>query len=353
MYSDAVGRQLLLVDGASSLMPLLLIVSSLLFAFHFPLDSFPAQSGGEIYPVYSYRLNSSSLGILEYCIIVCQCALVFRRQIVQLHCSLFRFHFPYLYLLVLALLAFSCLFRTPHLSEQDVMPPNQTESLSRHLPNLPHQVVFGENAKGTAKAALEQSEKRKARQLSVYIVSTNNDQLLRLGTLWSGVPCRLFKMDGNDFYTEDQGRYAGMGADRLATLRGAAEAHGYPALVFDGGTATTYAAADERGNIIGGGIGPGIAIKLKALGDHTGLPHIDINEVVERAKQKHPIPIFATDTKDAIVGRVLCEMSQAGRSVIKGWLAKVGVHKSRKNDKIYRGMKQNKERAVVITGGGE
>ena len=106
------------------------------------------------------------------------------------------------------------------------MPPNQTDSLSRHLPKFPHEVVFGENAKGTAKAAVEQSEKRKARQLSVYIVSTNNDQLLRLGTLWTGVPCRLFKMDGNDFYTEDQGRYAGMGTDRLATLRGASELMG-------------------------------------------------------------------------------------------------------------------------------
>jgi len=250
-------------------------------------------------------------------------------------------------------LAPSLFWRTPHLSDEDVTPSNQTDSLSRHLPKYAHELIFGVGAKGTLESAVEESKKRKVQLLTVYIVSTNNDQLQRLGLLWSGgIPCRLFVLNGGDFFTEDQGRRAGMGTDRLATLAGGVAVHGYPALVFDGGTATTYTAADENGRIMGGGIGPGIAVKLKSLQDYTGLPHISIDQVMERLKQKSPIPIFATSTEDAIVGRVLSEMSHAGRSVIKSWLSKVGTNdKSSDNAKFVRGMKHNKERAVVLTGG--
>ena len=62
-----------------------------------------------------------------------------------------------------------------------------------------------------------------------------------------------------------------MGTDRLATLTGAVHLHGHPALVFDGGTATTYSATDSDGKILGGGIGPGIQSKFRSLTKDTGM----------------------------------------------------------------------------------
>lgn len=272
---------------------------------------------------------------------------------------------------------FIAVWRTPHLTTNDLDVESTAEALSRHMPKYAHDVIFGISENGTAEAAIETSQKRPeaARLFSIYIISTNLDQLQYLARLWSDIPCRIFQLEGEAFYSAEDGRYNGMGVDRLATLRGAGEQWGYPALVFDGGTATTYTAADAKGHIIGGGIGPGVALKVKALGEGCeALPDIPPRDFIKRmndamANKAKPLPIFASNTKEAMMGQIMNETAHACRNVIKNWLELVGPDEreaakqsrarggggggGRKNGKMKfaKGATENTERHVIVTGG--
>jgi len=71
-----------------------------------------------------------------------------------------------------------------------------------------------------------------------------------------------------------------LGLDRIAAIMGAYEL--FPSknsLVIDIGTCITYDFLDENGNYHGGGISPGIGIRLKSLHDYTSkLPNVDISQ---------------------------------------------------------------------------
>jgi hypothetical protein len=141
-----------------------------------------------------------------------------------------------------------------------------------------------------------------------------------------------------------------MGTDRLANLAGAAHMFGHPALVFDGGTAATYSATDWKGRILGGGIGPGIRTKFKAMAESTAnLP--DVSEMVyERVgsamEGSGPLPVFATNTEDAMMGDVFRELALKGRNVIATWL-----ERGYRGRKLGENVKFNAEKRVVCTGG--
>jgi pantothenate kinase type III len=143
----------------------------------------------------------------------------------------------------------------------------------------------------------------------------------------------MYLMQGDDFFTQQQGRYEGMGVDRLANLRAAGDFHGFPALVFDGGTAATYTAADANGNVLGGGIGPGVQAKLRSLSDYaSALPHINYDELRaeiaaltdEHGKPKKTLPVFARSPKQNIVTRLCREIACEGHAVIQHFLQEVG-----------------------------
>ena len=267
-------------------------------------------------------------------------------------------------------------WRTPHLTTADLNVPDRAEALSRHMPKYAHDVIFGCSENGTRAASIEASQKRPAaaRLFSVYVISTNLDQQEYLTQLWSDIPCRMYHLEGDAFYSAEEGRYDGMGVDRLATLRGAGEQWGYPALVFDGGTATTYTAADADGRILGGGIGPGLALKAKSLAeDCDALPDIAPREFIERmndvlAEKNTPLPIFAGNTKEAMMVQIMSETAHACRNVIKNWLEVVGsrddresakraqghgVRKKGANQKMLfaKGAAENTKRNVIVTGG--
>ncbi|KAL7554737.1 hypothetical protein ACHAWF_018267 [Thalassiosira exigua] len=191
--------------------------------------------------------------------------------------------------------------------------------LSRNLPDDPHDHVFGKAADATAADAVNQSKRRAVPNVSVYVVSTNTGQESFLKRVWDTVPSRFFVMQGDDFFTKANGRYDTMGTDRLATLTGAVHLHGHPALVFDGGTATTYSATNEKGAIMGGGIGPGIQSKFRSLAKDTdALPVITAKEVLARVEeaQKHgkPLPTFARNTTEAIMVDAFQEFALKGRN---------------------------------------
>jgi type III pantothenate kinase len=85
-----------------------------------------------------------------------------------------------------------------------------------------------------------------------------------------------------------------LGTDRIAAVAGAWEKFG-PAdiLVIDTGSCITYDLIDHSGNYNGGGISPGIAMRLKALHDYTsGLPEIEPDTEYD---------LLGLDTKSSII----------------------------------------------------
>lgn len=173
----------------------------------------------------------------------------------------------------------------------------------------------------------------------------------------------MYLMKGDDFFTTEQGRYQGMGIDRLATLRAAGDFKGFPALVFDGGTAMTYTAADVSGKILGGGIGPGIQVKLRSLSDYaSALPHITVDALMkelaeltdEDGNTLKTLPVFARTPKQNIITTLCREIASAGQSVIHSFLATVESTKEKSatenNDEVNT-QEMKTEQLVIVTGG--
>jgi len=209
----------------------------------------------------------------------------------------------------------------------------------------------------TLKAAQDRNKKR-GHMATFYVVCTNPPQLKLLEKLVGSIPCRLFVMQGVDFFHKSQGTYEGMGIDRLSTLSGAASQHGLPALVIDGGSALTYTALNADGVIVGGGISPGIEMKLKALEQFTGaLPLLDIKkETAKLLEKKRPSSIFGKNTNDAIICSVLNEISCHLRGVISVWKKECPCAASKKRARDDNSLppsqpKTNDEQIVHICGG--
>lgn len=194
--------------------------------------------------------------------------------------------------------------------------------------------------------------------MSIYIVSTVVEQTNFMCQMWASIPSRIFLMKGDDFFTQEEGRYESMGIDRLAALRGAADIQGFPALVFDGGTAWTYTAADAKGHLLGGGIGPGVDLKFRSLTEYTdALPEITPKAVTERVDQAinedKPLSTFALDTKEGMMVSVISEFALSTKKVIKKWIDLVGKgEEGGESDEMKPGAnKENKKRMIFITGG--
>ena len=232
---------------------------------------------------------------------------------------------------------------------------DQSEMLSRHLPQFVHDYLFGRGKAPTNKNAKEQQDSVKRSPISVYLVSAVTEQSKLLNYLWHSVPCRLFLMKGDDFFTSEEGRYETMGVDRLAALRGTADLQGFPALVFDGGTAWTYTAADGNGNILGGGISPGLHLKFRALREYTdALPQINPKQLIDRVKlamvKEEKLQTFALDTRECMVGTILTEFVLNTKHIIRTWLDTVGDGIESVGE-LAEIKKKNPSRTVFVTGG--
>ena len=80
-----------------------------------------------------------------------------------------------------------------------------------------------------------------------------------------------------------------VGADRVVNNVAAVKKYGYPLIVVDFGTATTFNVIDERGHFIGGVIAPGIKGSLDSLVNGTAkLPRVEI-ERPERVIGKNTV----------------------------------------------------------------
>lgn len=88
------------------------------------------------------------------------------------------------------------------------------------------------------------------------------------------------------------------GLDRIAVSVGAwSEFHGHNILIIDAGTCITYDFVNEDGEYLGGGISPGLQMRLDSLHDYTAnLPSVDLKE--------NP-PLIGNDTVDSILSGVV------------------------------------------------
>lgn len=118
-----------------------------------------------------------------------------------------------------------------------------------------------------------------------------------------------------------------VGADRIANAVAAVDVYGGPAVVIDFGTATTYDAVSERGELLGCAIAPGIDISLDALYQRAdALRRVEFTEprgVIGRTTveslQSGAVYGFAGQV-DGIADRILDELG-SGPVVATGGLA--------------------------------
>jgi len=238
-------------------------------------------------------------------------------------------------------------WRTPHLKDNDVK-SDASFGLARHLPQVVSDYIFGVGcAQPSTEFAKKAGEGRS--NLKVYVVSVVKQQSELLTAMWRSVPSDIYTMKGDDFFTKEEGRYEDMGIDRLAVLFGAQDSQGAPSLVFDAGTAMTYAATNRDGHLLGGGIGPGMQAKFRSLSQGTAaLPHVTHGNLLERIhdtlKKSTPLATFQKNTKDAMISDILSEYSCNTRRTICNWLNIVGKPDSKNNN-------SNSERKVLLTGG--
>jgi type III pantothenate kinase len=94
--------------------------------------------------------------------------------------------------------------------------------------------------------------------------------------------------------------YPSLGIDRALAAYGAGERYGYPVLAIDGGTALTLTGVDDRRNLVGGAIWPGLSLQLRALAEGTGLlPNLTWEAGAENS------PRWSRDTMGAMRSGIL------------------------------------------------
>lgn len=121
-----------------------------------------------------------------------------------------------------------------------------------------------------------------------------------------------------------------VGADRIVNAVAAIELYGYPAIVVDFGTATTYCLINEKKQYAGGVIAPGIMISTEALYHRASkLPRIEI------AKPKQVVGTNTIDSMqsgifygyvsqvDGVVKRMKAQAKSEPKVIATGGLAKL------------------------------
>lgn len=159
--------------------------------------------------------------------------------------------------------------------------------------------------------------------IHVYIVASDQHHAQNVAKMLKAINARVFNFSASTIMPGNKSAYPGIGIDRVVCVRGAGKITGYPALVIDGGTALTYTATNEKGDIIGGGISPGLRSKLDAMHQHTSaLPCLSPQHLVKRIEEKE-LDLFARNTEDAMFGSVLLEARAFLHYVVEGMNATV------------------------------
>jgi type III pantothenate kinase len=106
--------------------------------------------------------------------------------------------------------------------------------------------------------------------------------------------------------------YPSLGIDRALAIYGAGEKYGYPALVVDGGTALTFTGVDDRYNLIGGAILPGLRLQFRSLSTGTAaLPELELPATLP--------PRWSNNTSDAVSSGILSTITSGIKDFILDW----------------------------------
>ncbi|ASS73813.1 pantothenate kinase [Tumebacillus algifaecis] len=121
-----------------------------------------------------------------------------------------------------------------------------------------------------------------------------------------------------------------VGADRIVNAVAAIEKYGYPLIIVDFGTATTFCVINEQGDYMGGVVAPGINISTEALFRHAAkLPRIEITRpqsVVGRntvTSMQSGVLYGFTGQVDGIVSRIKKEFNLPFKVIATGGLARM------------------------------
>ncbi len=126
-----------------------------------------------------------------------------------------------------------------------------------------------------------------------------------------------------------------LGADLVCAAVGALEKFEAPMILFDLGTATTITAINEKKELIGGAIIPGVKISLNALSSRTAqLPHIDTElnggTVIGTNTvdcMKSGIVLGTASMIDGMIGRYKEILGENAKVIVSGGLAKsIAIH---------------------------
>eukprot|EP00523_Entomoneis_sp_CCMP467_P004073 CAMPEP_0168750070 /NCGR_PEP_ID=MMETSP0724-20121128/17062_1 /TAXON_ID=265536 /ORGANISM="Amphiprora sp., Strain CCMP467" /LENGTH=606 /DNA_ID=CAMNT_0008798039 /DNA_START=31 /DNA_END=1851 /DNA_ORIENTATION=- len=239
---------------------------------------------------------------------------------------------------------------------------DDAENLQDYFPRKAFQAIGGPefDSDHTIENLLHHITKRRIPFFHVYIISNGDKARETVPLLFSRVPCRIIQLQACDFVT---GQYDGVGVDRCANLRAAQRYYGNPALVIDGGTAMTWTGTNSDGSFRGGGIAPGIGMKMRAMNESTGkLPYIDQDNVKAVFKkcfeEKKPLETYAKNTQDAMVVGVCREIALNLGSLVKEFqrytkeLFESNPPSARDlEDETPHNLRKNKPTRVVLTGG--
>lgn len=111
------------------------------------------------------------------------------------------------------------------------------------------------------------------------------------------------------------GIYKTMGVDRILALWGAGCRYQFPCLVIDSGTALTFTGADDKPQLIGGAILPGVKLQLQSLFFNTAsLPEVEIMGDLT--------PRWAMDTPSAIQSGVIYTIISSIKDFTADWWQK-------------------------------
>jgi Type III pantothenate kinase len=237
--------------------------------------------------------------------------------------------------------------------------------LFRHVPKAAHELVFGnDEAPPTKQGAASVAATRRIPAITVYVITSSDEDEESLQFMFKDVPHRIFKLRTEDFLgpspslaststsssTEeaaalamnggtmaDNARFKGLSAKRAAGVAGALEI-GTPVLIFEAGTALTYTAIDSHGKVLGGGVSPGFNARFRALYDYCDVgvarvPWEDFKKVQWEAMEKQqPLDVFESDLKSEIHTDVLGEVAGKCRTVLKHFLRHVQDQKDQEKE---------------------
>lgn len=134
---------------------------------------------------------------------------------------------------------------------------------------------------------------------------------------------------------------AQLGADLAAGAVGALHEYKVPCIIIDMGTATTVSVLDKNGAFLGGTIGPGVRMTMRALAEGTAaLPAISMaapKSVIGKNTvdcMQSGIVLGTAAMLDGIIDRIEEELGEAATVVATGGLSKDIINYC-KNDIIY------------------